>query len=98
MQRGTRIVATLGPATDRPGVLEQLLDKGLDVARINFSHGTGENMWAAYGDFASWPGDEAASWPCWPTFGGPSCVCCCRRRELSDGAIGSGWGESLAPD
>src|SRR5271170_4202240 len=39
MQRRTRIVATLGPATDRPGVLEKLLDAGLDVARINFSHG-----------------------------------------------------------
>jgi len=39
MHRRTRIVATLGPATDRPGVLEKLLDAGLDVARINFSHG-----------------------------------------------------------
>jgi pyruvate kinase len=38
--RRTRIVATLGPATDRPGVLDRLLDAGLDVARINFSHGT----------------------------------------------------------
>ena len=43
MQRRTRIVATLGPATDRPGVLEKLLDAGLDVARINFSHGVGED-------------------------------------------------------
>ena len=42
MQRRTRIVATLGPATDRPGVLEKLLDAGLDVARINFSHGDPE--------------------------------------------------------
>src|SRR5947209_7011504 len=39
--RRTRIVATLGPATDRRGVLEALLDLGLDVARINFSHGEG---------------------------------------------------------
>jgi pyruvate kinase len=37
--RRTRIVATLGPATDRAGVLEQLIHGGLDVARINFSHG-----------------------------------------------------------
>src|SRR5206468_8007167 len=42
MQRRTRIVATLGPATDRPGVLEALLEAGLDVARINFSHGAAE--------------------------------------------------------
>src|SRR5262245_49121079 len=38
--RRTRIVATPGPATDRPGVLEALLDARLDVARINCSHGT----------------------------------------------------------
>ncbi|MBI2809185.1 MAG: pyruvate kinase [Planctomycetes bacterium] len=42
MHRRTRIVATLGPATDRPGVLEKLIDAGLDVARINFSHGAAE--------------------------------------------------------
>ncbi len=43
MHRRTRIVATLGPATDVPGVLEKLLDAGLDVARINFSHGAAED-------------------------------------------------------
>lgn len=36
----TKIVCTLGPATDAPGVLEGLLRAGMDVARINFSHGT----------------------------------------------------------
>ncbi|HEV2124801.1 MAG TPA: pyruvate kinase [Chloroflexota bacterium] len=36
----TRIVATLGPATDRPGVLEAVLAAGVDVARLNASHGT----------------------------------------------------------
>jgi pyruvate kinase len=42
MQRLTRIVATLGPATDSPGVLEKLLEAGLDVARINFAHGSAD--------------------------------------------------------
>src|SRR5262249_47255711 len=42
VSRRTPIVATLGPAPDRPGVLEPLLAVGLDVARINFSHGTAE--------------------------------------------------------
>lgn len=42
MRRRTRIVATLGPATDRPGVLEALVRDGLDVVRINFSHGSAE--------------------------------------------------------
>lgn len=42
-QRQTRIVATLGPATDAPGVLHDLLGAGLNVARINFSHGKRED-------------------------------------------------------
>lgn len=42
MNRRTRIVATLGPATDAPGVLEAILELGLDVARINFSHGSAD--------------------------------------------------------
>ena len=36
----TKIVATLGPATDAPGVLAQLLAAGVDVFRLNASHGT----------------------------------------------------------
>lgn len=35
----TKIVCTLGPATDRPGVLERLIGAGMDVARFNMSHG-----------------------------------------------------------
>ena len=38
-RRRTRIVATLGPATDPPEVLEALLRAGVDVVRLNFSHG-----------------------------------------------------------
>ena len=38
-QRRTRIVATLGPATDPPEVLESVLRAGVDVVRLNFSHG-----------------------------------------------------------
>jgi pyruvate kinase len=39
----TKIVATLGPATDPPGVLERMLEAGADVVRINFSHGSAED-------------------------------------------------------
>lgn len=35
----TKIVCTLGPATDRAGVLERLIGAGMDVARFNMSHG-----------------------------------------------------------
>ena len=38
--RRTKIVATLGPASNSPEMLEQLILAGLDVARLNFSHGT----------------------------------------------------------
>lgn len=40
MPRRTKIVATLGPATDKPGVLEAMVRAGVDVVRINFSHGS----------------------------------------------------------
>ncbi|NBD95801.1 MAG: pyruvate kinase [Gammaproteobacteria bacterium] len=42
MTRRTKIVATLGPATDEPVVLERLITAGCDVVRINFSHGDAE--------------------------------------------------------
>lgn len=37
--RRTKIIATLGPATDKPGVLEKTLAAGVDLVRLNFSHG-----------------------------------------------------------
>ncbi len=38
--RRTKILATLGPATDAPGALEALVAAGVDAVRINFSHGS----------------------------------------------------------
>jgi len=43
MTRRTKIVATLGPATDDPQVLKKIIGAGMDVARINFSHGEEED-------------------------------------------------------
>ena len=42
IKRATKIVATLGPATDSPQTIEQLISSGVDVVRLNFSHGTAE--------------------------------------------------------
>lgn len=43
MLRRTKILATLGPATDKPGVLEGLFAAGVDVVRMNFSHGSAQD-------------------------------------------------------
>src|SRR5262245_43939061 len=40
MPRRTKIVATLGPASSDPKTLGRMIDAGLDVVRMNFSHGT----------------------------------------------------------
>jgi pyruvate kinase len=42
MQRRTKIVTTLGPATDDPNVLAAMIRAGADVVRLNFSHGKPE--------------------------------------------------------
>ncbi len=46
--RATRIVATVGPASADPAVLEALVDAGVDVFRLNFSHGTHDEHRARY--------------------------------------------------
>jgi pyruvate kinase len=42
--RRTKILATLGPATDAPGVLDDLMAAGLDCVRLNCSHGTADEL------------------------------------------------------
>jgi len=43
MLRSTKIVATLGPASSDPAVLERMVRAGVDVVRLNFSHGTADD-------------------------------------------------------
>ncbi|NTV11295.1 MAG: pyruvate kinase, partial [Zoogloea sp.] len=43
MSRHTKIVATLGPSSTDPAVLERMVNAGVDVVRLNFSHGKAED-------------------------------------------------------
>jgi pyruvate kinase len=43
MLRSTKIVATLGPASSGPEILEKMIRAGVDVVRLNFSHGSAED-------------------------------------------------------
>ena len=42
--RKTKIICTIGPAVDNPEMLEELMKAGMNVARINFSHGNYEDQ------------------------------------------------------
>ncbi|HEX5390922.1 MAG TPA: pyruvate kinase, partial [Burkholderiaceae bacterium] len=42
-QRATKIVATLGPASSDPALLEQMIRHGVNVVRLNFSHGKAQD-------------------------------------------------------
>jgi pyruvate kinase len=44
MARRTKIVATLGPASEEPAVLARMLRAGVDVIRLNYSHGRSEDQ------------------------------------------------------
>ena len=39
----TKVIATIGPASDNRGVIEQMIHEGIDVFRLNFSHGSHED-------------------------------------------------------
>ena len=47
-RRRTKIVATIGPASESPRVLAQLMEAGMDVARLNLSHGSLEGALVLY--------------------------------------------------
>lgn len=49
MSRRTKIVCTIGPASNNPEVIDHLITAGMDVARLNFSHGAHEDHARAIG-------------------------------------------------
>ena len=40
----TKIICTIGPASQKPEIIRQLINEGMDVARLNFSHGSYEEQ------------------------------------------------------
>jgi pyruvate kinase len=63
MHRATKIVATIGPASSPPEVLSRMIAAGVDVVRLNFSHGTADDHRAraeAVRDAARQAGREVA--------------------------------------
>jgi pyruvate kinase len=59
VKRRTKIVATLGPASESRAMIRSLMHGGVDVFRLNFSHGTQEEK----AELISIIRDEAANWP-----------------------------------
>lgn len=54
MPRRTKILATLGPATDNNGILSEILEAGVNVVRINFSHGSADEHLARVKAVREW--------------------------------------------
>lgn len=44
LTKKTKIICTMGPATDDDEVLKDLMRSGMDIARLNFSHGDHEEQ------------------------------------------------------
>jgi pyruvate kinase len=49
INRRTKIVCTIGPASNSPDTIDALITAGMDVARLNFSHGTHDDHARAIG-------------------------------------------------
>ena len=89
--RRTKIVATIGPASRAPEILLRMVEAGMDVARLNFSHGTAEEHAEVIGrvrDAAGRAGRQVAVMQDLP---GPKL----RIGKLADDVVELGPGEAL---
>ena len=79
----TKIVATVGPASREPSMLARLLQAGVDVFRLNFSHGSHEGHSAVLADIRRIAGDAGRTVAVLMDLGGPKI----RLGELPGGAV-----------
>ena len=69
--RHTKIIATVGPACDCDAVLDALIAAGVDIFRLNFSHGTHETHAATFHRIRRPPSGPAAQVAILQDLGGP---------------------------
>jgi pyruvate kinase len=70
-RRATKIVVTLGPASSEPAVLERMIRAGVNVVRLNFSHGSAQDHIDRARLVRESRRRPAAKWPSWPTCRAP---------------------------
>ncbi len=81
--RSTKIVATVGPASNSPERLKALFLAGVDVFRLNFSHGTQADHGAVIDRIRALEAETAAPSASSPTFRGRSCGLAASRKTPS---------------
>ena len=81
-QRRAKIVATLGPASNSEAMFRELVRAGLDVARLNFSHGVNAEKLELIEMIRSVSARRASASASWATFRGPRFVPAASRTRL----------------
>jgi hypothetical protein len=79
-RRQTKIVCTLGPSSTAPDVILALARAGMDVARLNFSHGTHADHAARIQAVRDAAAESTGQSPCSPTCAAPRSACAASMR------------------
>ena len=104
-RRRTKIVVSLGPSTDRAKTMSALIEQGIDVARLNMSHGTRDDhrrRAQLVRDSAAQQGRAVALLVDLLSSAGSVCVCCpsciissCARRVGVQALLSDQWEQEM---